>query len=128
VQAHLPSLRHTAAERQPVRGAKIVALSSMAAVVPEADLAAYSASKSAMAALCESVSASEWRSGIAATAISPGYVDTRLTEWVHDAVPPSEMITVDDIAEVVMALTRLSRWAYVPNIPVCRAGSNPWRA
>jgi len=63
-----------------------------------------------------------------ATAISPGYVDTDMTAWIRDRLDPAEMIRVDDIAEIALAICRLSRYAAVPNIVVTRPGANLWRA
>jgi hypothetical protein len=38
------------------------------------------------------------------------------------------MLTVEDIAELAVAITRLSARAVVPAIPVVRAGDALWRA
>jgi NADP-dependent 3-hydroxy acid dehydrogenase YdfG len=66
--------------------------------------------------------------GVTATAISPGYVDTDMTAWIRDQIPPAEMITADDIAELTLAVCRLSRHAAIPNIVVTRPGPQLWRA
>ncbi|MEV0028306.1 hypothetical protein [Nocardia sp. NPDC050793] len=41
---------------------------------------------------------------------------------------PSAMLSTGDIAEMVLAVTRLSRNAVVPNIVLTRAGDGIWRA
>ncbi|ADI11776.1 3-oxoacyl-(acyl-carrier-protein) reductase [Streptomyces bingchenggensis BCW-1] len=114
-------LRHTAP-------ARIVAISSIAGQAPEPRLAAYAASKAALTALCEAVNTEASADGVAATAICPGYVDTDMSAWNHDRVPPAEMITSGDIAELVITMTRLSPRAVVPYLPVVRTGSQLWRA
>ncbi len=127
VQGCLPSLRQAAAAH-PGRGARIVAIASLTGVASEPGLAAYAATKAALISLCQSVNVEESASGISATAISPGYVDTEMSSWVRDRIDPAEMIGAGDIAELVAALTRLSARAVVPGIVVARRGETQWRA
>jgi short-subunit dehydrogenase len=123
----LPALRSTAAAN-PGRGAKIVAISSVTGMVAEPGMSVYAATKAALISLCESVNVEESAGGVAATAIAPGYVDTDMSEWVRDEIPPETMLTVEDIAELAVAVTRLSSRAVVPTIAVVRAGDALWRA
>jgi 3-oxoacyl-[acyl-carrier protein] reductase len=127
IQNLLPLLR-TAAELSPARGAKVVAPSSITGVVGEANLAAYGASKAALISLCETLSLEESRNGVAATAISPGYVDTDMSAWKRGELGRAEMLRAEDVAELAMAITRLSGNAVVPNIVLSRAGDQLWRA
>ncbi|MGQ4614487.1 SDR family NAD(P)-dependent oxidoreductase [Nocardia sp. R7R-8] len=127
IQAALPLLRKSADDDRE-RGAKIVALASITGVAGEAGLAAYGATKAALISLCETVSLEESANGVSATAISPGYVDTDMTAWKRDVLDRSTMLTTGDIAEMVLAITRLSRNAVVPNIVLSRAGDQLWRA
>ncbi|MEU6198535.1 SDR family oxidoreductase [Streptomyces sp. NPDC047061] len=127
IDSCLDLLRETVAF-SPESGTKIVAISSITASAPEPGLAAYGASKAALVALCEAVNTEVSADGVAATAICPGYVDTDMSAWMHDRLAPSEMVTSEDIAELVLALTRTSRRAVVPHLPVVRAGSELWRA
>ncbi|WP_280196034.1 SDR family NAD(P)-dependent oxidoreductase [Nocardia farcinica] len=127
IQAALPLLRKSAAE-DAARGAKIVALASITGVAGEAGLAAYGATKAALISLCETVSLEESAGGVSATAISPGYVDTDMTAWKRDELDRAVMLTTGDVAEMVLAITRLSRNAVVPNIVLSRAGEQIWRA
>lgn len=127
VQRLLPALR-TAAEANRDRGAKVVAIASLTGVVSEPGLAAYGASKAALISLCESINVSESQSGIAATALAPGYVDAGMSEWVHNRIDPEAMIRSTDIVELVVAITRLSRNAVVPAVLVTRPGEQLWRA
>jgi 3-oxoacyl-[acyl-carrier protein] reductase len=127
VQECLPSLRRAAASR-PERGARIVAIASLTGMAAEPGLAAYAATKAALISLCQSINAEESASGITATAISPGYVDTEMSSWVRDRISPADMIEPDDIAELAAALSRLSARAVIPNIMVARRGDTQWRA
>ena len=127
IQECLPSLRQ-AADRHPERGARIVAIASITGVASEPGLAAYGAAKAALISLCQSVNVEESASGISATAIAPGYVDTEMSAWMHDRIDPADMIEPDDVAELVVALTRLSARAVVPSIVVARRGDTQWRA
>ena len=127
VQECLPSLRRAAAAC-PERGARIVAIASLTGVAAEPGLAAYGATKAALISLCQSVNVEESAAGVSATAIAPGYVDTDMSSWVHDRIDPADMIEPGDIAELVVALTRLSGRAVVPSIVVARRGDTQWRA
>ncbi|MFG1941480.1 SDR family oxidoreductase [Nonomuraea sp. NPDC048826] len=127
VQALLPLLRKGAAAN-PRQGAKIIALASITGVYPGPELAAYGASKAALGALCRSLNAEVSASGVSATVISPGFVDTDMTQWVRDEVDPAGMITTADIAELAMTVTRLSVNAVVPEMVVTRPGGQLHRA
>jgi short-subunit dehydrogenase len=127
IQAALPLLRKNA-EADPRRGAKIVALASITGVAGEAGLALYGATKAALISLCETVSLEESARGVSATAISPGYVDTDMTAWKHGELAPETMLPTADIAEMVLAVSRLSARAVVPNIVISRSGDQLWRA
>jgi 3-oxoacyl-[acyl-carrier protein] reductase len=97
-------------------------------VASEPGLAAYGATKAGLISLCQSVNVEESASGVSATAISPGYVDTEMSSWVHDRIDPADMIEPGDVAELVAALARLSARAVVPGIVVARRGDTQWRA
>ncbi|RBY85992.1 SDR family oxidoreductase [Blastococcus sp. TF02A-26] len=125
VQALLPALREAGTTEH---GGKVIALASITGVASEPGLAAYGASKAALISLCESITVAEAGNGVSATAISPGFVDTDMAAWVHDRIPTAGMIRPSDVAEMVIAVARLSRNAAVPNIVLTRPGPNVWRA
>ena len=127
IQALLPALR-AAAQVNALGSARIIALASLTGVVAEPGLAAYGASKAALISLCESVTIDEAGSGVTATAISPGYIDTDMSAWTQDLIPAEEMIRADDVGELVLALSRMSRYAAIPNIVLTRPGAQLWRA
>ncbi|MEV6217963.1 SDR family oxidoreductase [Nocardia sp. NPDC051833] len=127
VQGALPMLR-AAAAADPAHGAKVVALSSITGVYAEAGLAVYGAAKAAMISLLATLNAEESGNGVTATAIAPAYVDTDMSAWIHDRIPPERMLAVNDVVEMVDSLLRLSARAVVPTIVMSRAGTDGYRA
>ncbi|NKY55124.1 SDR family NAD(P)-dependent oxidoreductase [Nocardia flavorosea] len=127
IQGALPMLRAGAAA-DPGRGAKVIALASMAGVYAEAGLAVYGAAKAALISLITTLNAEESPNGVTATSIAPGYVDTEMSAWIHDRIPPDRMLAVNDVVEMVDALLRLSSRAVVPNIVISRAGTDGYHA
>lgn len=127
IQGALPMLR-AAAAAAPERGAKVIALSSITGVYAEAGLAVYGATKAALISLIATLNAEESGNGVSATTLAPGYVDTDMSSWIHDRIPPEQMLAVGDIVEVVDTLLRLSSRAVIPNIVLSRAGTDAYRA
>lgn len=123
----LPALRAAARSRSEL-GARIVAMSSITGQSAEPGLAAYGATKAALTRFCETVTTEEGSNGVLATAFAPGYVDTDMAAWVHESIPACQMMKTSDVAELTLALTRLSRWAAVPAIVMTRPGPNLHRA
>ncbi|WP_024800298.1 SDR family oxidoreductase [Nocardia sp. BMG51109] len=127
IQGALPMLR-AAAAAEPGRGAKVIALASMAGVYAEAGLSVYGAAKAALISLLATLDAEESGNGVTATTLAPGYVDTDMSAWQHDRIPPDRMLPVSDIVEIVDTLLRLSSRAVVPNIVLSRAGTDGYHA
>jgi 3-oxoacyl-[acyl-carrier protein] reductase len=99
----------------------IVTLASIAGTIPTPGLAVYGATKAALIAFTNSLNREEAQHGVRATAISPAFVATRMTEWT--GLPGEEQIQPDDIATLVRAVLTLSPKARVPNIVVERMGN-----
>jgi 3-oxoacyl-[acyl-carrier protein] reductase len=123
----LPMLR-AGARARPERGGRIVALASIEGVYPEPGLAAYAASKAALLSLVQSVNSEEGANGVTASAISPGYVDTAMSAWVADRIPPESMITISDVVKIVDLILNLSPAAVLPHLIVNRVGADLHRA
>ena len=119
----IPHMRQAAAE-----GSRpwFVIMSSLSGVWPMKGFAAYSATKAAAMSLAKSINVEEAASGVRACAICPAYVDTDFTTWTHDSVPPTTMLSSQDITETVMYLLRLSENAVVHEIVLQRAGARPF--
>jgi len=112
-QAALPHLRSSKGY--------VINLASIAGTMATPGLAAYGASKAALIALTRTLDREEAETGVRATALCPGFVDTPMAAWT--AIPAEEMITPEDCAELVRALLHLSPAARVPVIVVERAGA-----
>ncbi len=98
----------------------VITLASIAGTIPTPGLAVYGASKAALIAFTNSLNREEAEHGVRATAISPGFVATRMTDWT--GIPADEQIQPEDIANLVRMVLQLSRNARVPNIVIERVG------
>jgi NAD(P)-dependent dehydrogenase (short-subunit alcohol dehydrogenase family) len=101
---------------------QIITLASIAGTIPTPGLAVYGATKAALIAWTSSLNREEAEHGIRATAISPGFVATRMTEWT--GLPDEEQIQPADVVALVRAVLGLSPMARVPNIVIERVGDS----
>jgi NADP-dependent 3-hydroxy acid dehydrogenase YdfG len=108
----LPHLRAT-------RG-HVINLASIAGTLPTPALAVYGATKAALISFTHSLNREEDQHGVRATAICPGFVATRMTEWT--GLPSEEQIQPSDVAELVRTILHLSPKARVPQIVIERLG------
>jgi NAD(P)-dependent dehydrogenase (short-subunit alcohol dehydrogenase family) len=99
----------------------VVNLASIAGTMGTPFLPIYGAAKAAVIQFTDTLNRGEQDNGVRATAISPGFVDTPMTNW--DPVPKEEMIRPEDCAEIVRMLLKLSPYARVPHLVVERLGS-----
>ena len=109
------SLQHLRVSR-----GQVITLASIAGTIPTPGLAVYGATKAALIAWTTSLNREEAEHGIRATAISPGFVATRMTEWT--GLPDEEQISPADIVALVRTVLSLSPMARLPNIVVERLG------
>jgi NAD(P)-dependent dehydrogenase (short-subunit alcohol dehydrogenase family) len=98
----------------------VVNLASIAGTIPTPGLASYGAAKAALISLTRSLAREEEDAGVRVTALCPGFVDTPMAEWT--GLEADQMIQVEDCAELVRALLRLSPAARVPVVVIERAG------
>jgi short-subunit dehydrogenase len=108
----LPHLRET-------RG-HVITLASIAGTIPTPGLAVYGATKAALIGFTNSLNREEADHGIRATAICPAFVATKMTDWT--GIPAEEMIQVEDVAELVRTIIRLSPRARIPQVVIERVG------
>ena len=101
----------------------VINIASIAGTMPTPGLSVYGASKAALIALTKSLNHEEAATGVRATAICPGFVDTRMAEWT--GLPGETMIQPQDCAELVRTVLRLSPNARVPEIVIERLGDEP---
>jgi NAD(P)-dependent dehydrogenase (short-subunit alcohol dehydrogenase family) len=99
----------------------VVNLASIAGTMGTPFLPVYGAAKAAVIQFTNTLNRGEQEHGVRATAISPGFVDTPMTDW--NPVPKEEMIRPEDCAEIVRLLLRLSPYACIPHVVVERVGS-----
>ena len=99
----------------------VVNLASIAGTMGTPFLPIYGAAKAAVIQFTDTLNRGEQDHGVRATAISPGFVDTPMTDW--DPVPKEKMIRPEDCAEIVRMLLTLSPYARIPHVVVERVGS-----
>ena len=102
--------------------ALIVNISSVTGKVGEPGLAAYSAAKAGLIGFTQAAQGELAGTGVQATALCPGFVDTAMSEWVEE-ISKEEMIKPADIAEAVLFLLRTSPACRVPEIELGRDGA-----
>jgi NAD(P)-dependent dehydrogenase (short-subunit alcohol dehydrogenase family) len=98
------------------RNALVVNVASIAGKHGEAWLSVYSATKAGVIAFTEAMNDELNERGIKSTALCPAFVDTPMSDFVKDRLPPEEMIQVSDIVESVRFLLRLTPGCVVPEI------------
>ena len=98
------------------RNALVINTSSIAGKQGEAWLSIYSATKFGVVGFTQSMNRELSGLGIKSTALCPAFVDTAMTEFVRDAVPPEKMIQTSDLVAAVRMLLALSPGCIVPEI------------
>lgn len=99
----------------------IVNIASIAGTIPTPSLPVYGATKAAVIQFTNTLNQAEEEHGIRATALSPGFVDTPMTDFAP--IPKEQMIRPEDCAEAVRALLRLSPKARIPHIVIERVAA-----
>jgi NAD(P)-dependent dehydrogenase (short-subunit alcohol dehydrogenase family) len=113
----IPMLKEAGAEH---RKALVVNTASIAGVRHQPWLAAYSATKAGVIALSGAAHGELAGDGIQVTAFAPGFVDTPMTDWTKEQVPPDQMIQPEDLAEAVRFLLKTSPACIVPELRFIR--------
>ena len=97
-------------------GALVVNTSSITGKIGTAGLSVYSATKHGMVGFTEAMNQELRDARIKSCVLCPAYVDTALSDYVKDSVGAENMIRVEDIAESVRFLLRLSPHCIVPEL------------
>lgn len=100
----------------------VLNLASIAGTIATPELPVYGATKAAVIQFTTSINRGEEMHGVRATALSPAFVATPMTDWAP--VPKEEMIQPEDCAEIARALLRLTPHARVPHIVVERVAAD----
>lgn len=106
--------------------ATVVNMSSVVAKGGREALSVYSAMKAGVVALTEAMNRELSLKGIRSCAVCPAFVNTDLSSYMHETLPPQEMIPVDDITETVRYLTRISAKCIIPEIVMLQPGPKMW--
>lgn len=112
-------LREAGAEH---RNALVVNLASIAGKSPAPWVSVYSATKAAVIGYTRAMNKELSGDGIKSTAFCPGFVDTDMSDWAKDNVPPEEMLRPGDISEALRFLLRVSPACVIPEIVFERPG------
>jgi NAD(P)-dependent dehydrogenase (short-subunit alcohol dehydrogenase family) len=96
----------------------VVNLASIAGTLPVPALPVYGAAKAGVINFTHTLNSGEQQHGVRATALSPGFVATPMTDW--NPIPQEQMIQPEDCAEIVRLLLKLSPYARLPHIVVER--------
>ncbi len=102
--------------------ALVVNLASIAGKSPQPWLSVYSATKAAVAAYTVAMNKEFAKHGVKSVAFAPGFVDTDMTDYVKEKVPPEEMLRPSDIAEGLRFVLRVSPMCLIPEIVFQRPG------
>ncbi len=100
--------------------ALIVNLASIAGIESPPWLSVYGATKAAVIGFSKSTQKELAGTGVAVTALCPGFVATEMTEFVREAIPAEEMMQPEDIAEAVSFLLKVSPACAVPELVLSR--------
>ncbi|HWC25893.1 MAG TPA: SDR family oxidoreductase [Solirubrobacteraceae bacterium] len=115
----LPMLAAAGAEH---RRALVVNTASIAGKSGQAWLSIYSATKFGVVGFTQAMNKELSGQGIRSTALCPGFVDTAMTDFVKEHVPPEQMIQTADIVAAVRMLLSLGPGCLVPEIVFERPG------
>jgi NAD(P)-dependent dehydrogenase (short-subunit alcohol dehydrogenase family) len=114
-----PMLREAGAEH---RGALVVNLSSISGKSGQPWLSVYSATKAAVIGFTQAMNKELNADGVKSVALAPGFVDTPMTDFVKESVPPEEMIQTADVTAAVRFVLHTSPACVIPEIVFQRTG------
>ena len=109
----LTLLRAAAAEHQ---RAQVINIASIAGKLPQAWLSVYAATKAGVIAYTQAMNRELGAEGIRSVALCPGWVDTDMSDFIKQKIPPEQMIRPADLAAAVRFVLQLSPAAVVPEI------------
>jgi short-subunit dehydrogenase len=104
------------------RKALVVNLASLAGKSPQPWLSVYGATKAAVVAYTVAMNRELVGDGVKSVALCPGFVDTDMSDFIKESVPPEEMIRPEDVAEAVRFVLKLSPACVIPEIIIERPG------
>ena len=102
--------------------ALVINMASISGKTGQPWLSVYSATKAGVIGWTQAMNKELNAEGIKSTALCPGFVDTPMTEFVREHVPPEEMIRTSDVSDAVRYLLKTSPKCVVPEIVFQRPG------
>ncbi|HUA03979.1 MAG TPA: SDR family oxidoreductase [Solirubrobacteraceae bacterium] len=108
------------------RGAWVVNVCSRAGIAPQPWLSVYSATKAGLVGFSASMNAELGPRGVRSCALCPGTVATSLTASGGE-LDDEQLITPDDVAEVLRLLLRLSPSCHLPLVALESRYDESWR-
>jgi NAD(P)-dependent dehydrogenase (short-subunit alcohol dehydrogenase family) len=112
-------LREAGAEH---RNALVVNMASMAGKSPQPWVSVYGATKAAVISYTKAMNKELAGDGVKSVAFCPGFVDTDMSDWAKENVPPEEMLRTSDISEALRFVLRVSPACVIPEIVFERPG------
>jgi NAD(P)-dependent dehydrogenase (short-subunit alcohol dehydrogenase family) len=104
--------------------AQVVNTASISGKSGQPWLSVYSATKGAVINFTEAMHKELSNDGIKSTALCPGFVDTKMTDFIKGQIAAEDMITPQDIGEAVRLLLRVSPACIIPEIQFIRPGDS----
>ena len=105
-------------------GALVVNMASITGKIGTPGLSVYSATKHGMVGFTQAMNGELRDAGIKSCVLCPAFVDTPLTDYLKDEIAPEEMIRVEDVAEGVRYLLKLSRYCVIPELVFARVADS----
>jgi short-subunit dehydrogenase len=102
--------------------ALVVNLASIAGKSPAPFISVYSATKAAVVAYTRAMNKELAADGVKSTAFCPAFVDTDMSDWVKDRIPPEQMLRTSDIGEALRFMLRVSPPCVIPEVIFERPG------
>jgi NAD(P)-dependent dehydrogenase (short-subunit alcohol dehydrogenase family) len=106
------------------RGALVVNLSSISGKSGQPWLSVYSATKAGLIGFTQAMNRELNGDGVKSVALAPGFVDTPMTDFIKESVPPDQMLRTSDVAEAVRFLLRTSPACVIGEIVFQRVGES----
>jgi len=107
--------------------ATIINISSLVGIKGYINQGAYTASKHALMGFTKVLAQEVHQDGIRVHIISPGVIDTEMETMTESDIDPFDLMSPDEIAEIVLFLLTHRGNAVMDEINIRRASNLPWR-
>lgn len=107
--------------------ATIINISSLVGIKGYINQGAYTASKHALMGFTKVLAQEAHQDGIRVHIISPGVIDTEMETMTESDIDPFDLMSPDEIAEIVLFLLTHRGNAVIDEINIRRASNLPWR-